>query len=109
MSKRYTTDEEFISDFAKKAEIAPSLAKHYIEKFVESARECIDLNGYLTIRKFGTFNLRPRKKSKYKNPKTGEVKIIPLMHVIKFSPSVSFKSLVNAKIRKNLADARKEN
>ena len=108
MPRHYNTDEEFLSDFARNAEISPSLAKLYVEKMVESLRVCVELNGCLTIRRFGTFNLRPRKKSKYKNRITGETKIIPLMHTIKFYPSVSFKGLVNAKIRKSLSDARKE-
>lgn len=107
MSKRYNTDEELVSDFAKKADISPSLARFYIEKFVESIRYCVDLNGCLTIRKLGTFNLRVRKKSKYKSPKTGEIKVIPLMHMIRFYPSTSFKSLVNAKIKKDIQNARK--
>ena len=101
-TRRFTTDPETIEDFAIKMDLTIEDAKFLVDELAESIRDIVRKNGECTIRKLGTFRLAVSKRSKMYVPKTGLEIQVPMRYVIKFTPSLSFKSHVNVKVKENI-------
>jgi nucleoid DNA-binding protein len=108
MNKKYTTDKELISDFARRVGVSYEIAEKYIKEFVNSIQHILNINGHLNIRRLGNFALKPRKMGKFRSIYTGEIKTLPLLYMVKFYASQSFKNYVNEKVRKQIEDAREK-
>lgn len=101
-SKRYCTDPELIEEYSKRLGLPFADAKFLLDEAIDSIKYMVDKTAYVNIRKFGVFHLSIRKRSKVRNPKTGEMINVPLRYMVKFRPSNSFKNLINTKVKKNL-------
>lgn len=99
---RYNTDEEFISNLAKRKGISVDETKSFIQDFVESFAEILLLNGVLNIRKMGLFHMKTRKKA-IGNIR-GQRTEIPISYVIKYQSAKSLRNKANSKVRKNIRD-----
>ena len=107
MGKKYykwagtrTTDEEFISALARELGETPQRAKEIIKTFVSVVRDVTELNTFLSIRRLGVFTIRKRKNSKYTNRTTGTTETLPLINIVHFKPSQSWRNEINAKTKK---------
>jgi len=95
----YLLDQELISKYVKDYDVDYSTAKRIIESVFELAKHSLIENGMLSIRGFGTFETRDRKKCRYKNNYTGAIDEIGLTKVVKFLPSRGLKDTLNDKTK----------
>ena len=97
-----TTDAEFVSLFAQKLGVSPKRAIEITNMFIDSVKECVDLNLNLAIRRFGVFTIRPIRNSKFFNRATQTFEKIPLLHRIRFKPAQSWRNHVNSLVKERL-------
>ena len=102
------TDPEFITMFAREANISPWEAKDVVNKFVNCLKKCIDLNGHVNVRRLGRLYIRQRKRSRFRNF-NGKMVEIPLIYMLKFKASDSIRSFVNRKLIRDRDNAKKGN
>ena len=100
--KRYNTDDEFISMYAKEMGCTRDEALEHISAFIDCLKKCIKINNQVNIRKLGLFQINARKNSLVRNPFTGERQRLPLMYMIKFSAAKSFRAEINAKAKEQI-------
>ncbi len=65
-----------------------------IEAFLQSIKEAVAGGERIEIRKFGTFTAASRQARKARNPRTGELVVVPDRRVPHFKPSWFFKDAV---------------
>ncbi|MGC8553981.1 MAG: integration host factor subunit alpha [Candidatus Acidulodesulfobacterium sp.] len=71
----------------------------YVDSFFELIKSEIEEDGTIKLNGFGNFTIKEKKARKGRNPQTGESIIISERKVVKFKPSVVFKSEVNKKYK----------
>ena len=95
----YLLDQELISRYVKDYDVDYDTAKRIIESVFELAKHVLIENEMLSIRGFGRFETRDRKKCRYQNNYTGTVEEIALTKVVKFLPSRGLKDTLNDKTK----------
>ena len=71
------------------------ISENLIEEFFSSIINNLKSEKSIKISKFGTFQIRKKKKRIGRNPKTKEEKIISDRDVVLFKPSKEFKTFIN--------------
>jgi len=102
------TDPELISMIAKELNISVWETKKILNVTIDSVRKCIDLNGYVNLRRLGRLFIKPRKRSRFKNFR-GKIIEIPVMYMVRFKSSDSMRRFVNRKLAKDRDDAKRNN
>jgi DNA-binding protein HU-beta len=94
----YVLDKELVSKFRREFNLPYDQAKRTVEAVFELAKHTRVTAGLLNIRGFGLFEVRTRKRCRYKNQYTGITDEIPMVKVVKFKPSRSIKDSINMKL-----------
>lgn len=64
-----------------------SAAELALEAVVRAIRDGLSEDGEVRLAKFGTFRMRTCRPRRLKNPRTGEVMLVPERQELRFSPS----------------------
>jgi len=76
--------KQLIRRFASKAGITIKDAREYVDIFKDAFMEGLMEDGFIKLRKFGTFKIQERKYRTWTNPKTRELVKIPGRNLLKF-------------------------
>jgi len=93
----YILDKELVSLYARQYDLLQEDAKRIVESVFELAKHVLITRELLSIRGFGIFTIKNRKRVRYRNNYTGQIDEVPLVRVLKYSPARSIKDMVNAK------------
>ena len=89
------TKKEIINSIYMQIGFSKKVSENLLEDFFEIILMNLKKNKKVKISKFGTFELRFKKKRIGRNPKTKEEKIISERNVILFKPSKELKQYIN--------------
>ena len=90
------TKKEIINSIYMQLGFSKKICENIFEDFFSIILEELIKNKKVKIPKFGTFQLRYKKRRVGRNPKTLEKKIISERNVILFKPSKELKNFVNS-------------
>ena len=92
-----TTKHDLISSVSKFTGLTQSDTKVVVEEFLETISKTLEESKTIEIRGFGTFYTKVRKPRPARNPKTGEVVLLPrrMVPLFKFSSELK-KSISNS-------------
>lgn len=88
------TKSTFIQKMAKKSEITQNEADKRYELFIETLLDCLREDGIVKFSGLGKFELRNCKEKKARDPRTGEVCIVPEHKKVKFCASENLVSRI---------------
>ncbi|MDE5833171.1 MAG: HU family DNA-binding protein [Desulfovibrio sp.] len=86
---------EFVAQIASRYNINQAEAQKWLAAVLDSVEDGLARDGKLNLRGFGSFAVYEKKGRRGVHPQSGEPLDIPPARTVKFSPSDSFKSLVN--------------
>ena len=89
------TKQEIVNSIYMQIGYSKNVAENLLEDFFDIIFKNLKKNNKVKIAKFGTFELRLKKKRIGRNPKTREDKVISERNVILFKPSKEFKKKIN--------------
>ena len=89
------TKDEFVTKFAKNAEITKASAVDYITAFTDTVRDVLVDGDTVSFQGFGSFSVYDKAEKTGRNPRTGEPIVIPAHKAVKFSVGKSLKEAVN--------------
>lgn len=73
--------------------VSRSKAEQAVETVFESLKNAMGRGNRIELRRFGVFNVRPRKTGIGRNPKTGEEVAIPPGKAVRFKPGKELQAL----------------
>ena len=85
---------ELVDKVAEQAGVTKKQADAVISAATEAITEAVSEGDKVTLVGFGSFERRDRKEREGRNPKTGEVMVIPATKVPAFSAGKAFKQAV---------------
>lgn len=88
---------ELVEKVAETAGLTKTQADAAINAFVETVTEALKGEDKITLKGFGTFEVRAREARTGRNPRTGEAMEIAASKVPAFKASSSLKNVVNGK------------
>ena len=89
------TKKEIINSIYMQIGYSKKVAENLLEDFFEIIFHNLKKNEKIKIAKFGTFEVRMKKRRIGRNPKTKENKIISARKVVLFKPSKELKHKIN--------------
>tara|TARA_B100001029_G_C14716919_1_gene263016 strand:+ start:197 stop:496 length:300 start_codon:yes stop_codon:yes gene_type:complete len=89
------TKQEIVNSIYMQIGYSKKIAENLLEDFFEIIFQNLKENKKVKIAKFGTFEVRFKKKRIGRNPKTRENKVISERQVILFKPSKELKKKIN--------------
>ena len=89
------TKQEIVNSIYMQIGYSKNIAENILEDFFEIIFQNLKKKNKVKIAKFGTFELRLKKKRIGRNPKTKEEKIISERNVVLFKPSKELKKFIN--------------
>ncbi|MFR7592027.1 MAG: HU family DNA-binding protein [Longibaculum sp.] len=88
---------ELVEKVATSAGLTKAQAEAAVNAFVESVTDVLKAGDKITLKGFGTFEVRAREARTGRNPRTGETMTIAASKVPAFKASSSLKNVVNGK------------
>jgi DNA-binding protein HU-beta len=89
-------EEELVHTLSEKTSISKELAEQIMNSLVDIIMETVSVGKKVKIDKFGTFERRSRSERQGRNPKTGEIFIIPATHAVTFLSAEPFDEKLNS-------------
>lgn len=89
------TKADLINAIAEKGEYSKKEATKALEAVIDSITDAIAAKEKVQLVGFGSFDVRARKATTAKNPKTGETVDVPAKNVPVFKPGKALKDIVN--------------
>ena len=89
------TKQEIVNSIYMQIGYSKKIAENLLEDFFDIVFQSLKKNKKVKIAKFGTFEIRQKKRRIGRNPKTKENKIISERQVILFKPSKELKKKIN--------------
>lgn len=83
------TKTELLSEIQKISGEKKATVENVVETMLNVMKEELQANGQITLKEFGTFQVRMAAAKTGRNPKTGEPVAIPARKVVKFKASKS--------------------
>ena len=97
------TRADLAAKVRSKVGLSTSESMIYVASFFDLLKEEAEEAGTIKLNGFGNFTVKEKKARKGRNPQTGEAIIIGERKVVKFKPSVVFKSEINKKYKNGTA------
>tara|TARA_B100001173_G_scaffold275953_1_gene256521 strand:+ start:210 stop:515 length:306 start_codon:yes stop_codon:yes gene_type:complete len=89
------TKQEIVNSIFMQIGYSKKIAETLLEDFFDIILQSLKKSKKVKIAKFGTFEIREKKKRIGRNPKTNERKIISERKVVLFKPSKELKKKIN--------------
>ncbi|MFC4675138.1 HU family DNA-binding protein [Dysgonomonas termitidis] len=84
MAKKKSEIDKLVSLAAKKAGVSQKYIADSLSPVLETIIEVLSGGNNITIQGFGSFQVKTMKERKSRNPKTGELIVLPERMVVKF-------------------------
>ena len=97
MTRVNLTKKDLINSIYMQVGFSKSISENLIDDFLSTILDNLKKEKSLKLSKFGTFNIRAKKRRIGRNPKTKVQKTISDRDVALFKASKEFKDLVNSK------------
>ncbi|MHB1661081.1 MAG: integration host factor subunit alpha [bacterium] len=97
------TKADLANKVRSKVGLSTSESMAYVASFFDLIKAEAEDAGTIKLNGFGNFAVKEKKARKGRNPQTGEAIIISERKVVKFKPSVVFKSEINKKYKNGTA------
>ena len=91
-----TTKREIVKTIAERTALTQAQASEVIQLLLDSIVETVIDERRVELRNFGVFELRSRRARKARNPRTGEVLIVPERQAVVFRPGRAFEEQLTA-------------
>jgi nucleoid DNA-binding protein len=85
-----TTKRELVKSIAERTALTQAQASDVVRALLEAVVEQVLDEGRIELRNFGVFELRVRAARKARNPRTGEVLVVPERQAVVFRPGRAF-------------------
>jgi integration host factor subunit beta len=90
-----TRAELIVEMVNRKNDLNPKVIEYAVKRIIEFMISSFVKGHRIEIRGFGSFGLRMRMPRQARNPKTGEVVVTELKHVLYFKPGKSLRERIN--------------
>jgi DNA-binding protein HU-beta len=84
---------DIVNAVVNSAGITRSKAEHAVETVFDALKQAMGRGQRIELRRFGVFNVKPRKTGIGRNPRTGEEVSIPPGKAVRFKPGKELQSL----------------
>lgn len=84
---------DIVNAVVSRTEITRTKAEQAVETVFEAMKNALGRGDRIELRRFGVFNVKPRKTGIGRNPKTGEEVRIPPGKAVRFKPGKELQSL----------------
>ena len=91
------TKKEIVNSIFMQIGYSKKIAEILLEDFFDIIFQSLKKNKKVKIAKFGTFEIRQKRRRIGRNPKTKEKKVISERKVVLFKPSKELKKIINKK------------
>lgn len=91
-----TTKREIVKTIAERTALTQAQASEVIQLLLDSIVETVIDERRVELRNFGVFELRSRRARKARNPRTGEVLVVPERQAVVFRPGRAFEEQLTA-------------
>ena len=88
---------DIVNAVVAKTGITRTKAEQAVETVFEALKSALGRGQRIELRRFGVFNVKPRKTGIGRNPKTGEEVSIPPGKAVRFKPGKELQSLEDSK------------
>jgi len=88
------TKADVVDAIVEGTNVSRTEAAKIVDSFLETIKNTLAEGRNIELRGFGTFKTKPRKARKARNPRTGEVVLLPARIIPVFKPSNESKNLV---------------
>lgn len=88
---------ELVEKVAESAGLTKTQAEAAINAFVETITDGLKAGDKITLKGFGTFEVRQREAREGRNPRTGETMTIAASKALAFKASSALKNVINGK------------
>jgi DNA-binding protein HU-beta len=96
LGSKFMKEEELINALSERTSVPKELADRMINTLVDIIIETVSDGKKVKIDKFGIFERRSRSERQGRNPKTGEILIIPATHAVAFLSAEPFDKKLNS-------------
>src|ERR1700685_3921855 len=83
----------FVNEIVQKTSSTPTNAEHAVETVFEAMKTALGQGSRIELRRFGVFNVKPRKTGIGRNPRTGQQVSIPPGRAVRFKPGKELQAL----------------
>jgi DNA-binding protein HU-beta len=84
---------DIVNAVVQRTNISRAKAEQAVETIFEALKNALGRGDRIELRRFGVFNVRPRKTGIGRNPRTGEQVNIPPGKAVRFKPGKELQSL----------------
>jgi DNA-binding protein HU-beta len=84
---------DIVNAVVTKTGVPRKKAEQAVETVFETMKDALGKGGRIELRRFGVFNVRPRKTGIGRNPRTGQEVSIPPGKAVRFKPGKELQSL----------------
>jgi DNA-binding protein HU-beta len=84
---------DIVNAVVEKTKVSRSKAEQAVETVFESMKNALGHGDRIELRRFGVFNVKPRKTGIGRNPRTGQEVSIPPGKAVRFKPGKELQSL----------------
>ncbi len=85
--------QDLVNEVVNRAGLSKTRAEIAVETVFETMKRSMERGERIELRKFGVFNIRPRKTGIGRNPRTGEEVLIPPGKAVRFKPGKDLQSI----------------
>ena len=84
---------DIVNAVVSKTGVSRTKAEHAVETVFEAMKSALGKGERIELRRFGVFNVRPRKTGIGRNPRTGQEVSIPPGKAVRFKPGKELQTL----------------
>ncbi len=84
---------DIVSEVVNRTGLSKTRAEIAVEAVFETMKQAMERGERIELRRFGVFNIRPRKTGIGRNPRTGQEVIIPPGKAVRFKPGKDLQSI----------------
>ncbi len=85
--------QDIVDKVVNRTGLSKTKAEIALEAVFETMKQAMERGERIELRRFGVFNIRPRKTGIGRNPRTGEEVIIPPGKAVRFKPGKDLQSI----------------
>ena len=91
---------DIVNAIVAKTNITRTKAEQAVETVFEAMKNALGRGERIELRRFGVFNVKPRKTGIGRNPRTGQQVSIPPGKAVRFKPGKELQSLARARLQR---------
>ncbi|MHC4870587.1 MAG: HU family DNA-binding protein [Planctomycetota bacterium] len=89
------TKNDIVLHIAERMDMRQTDIKKIVQMLLDDIIDILEKNGRLELRNFGVFEVKKRKARKARNPKTGEIVMVPACNAVTFKAGKRMEEIVS--------------